>query len=390
VFPVAGKPLPNGSVTVADGRILAVNPKGSGTADEDMGNVALVPGFANTHTHLDLSGARGRIPPTDPEHFTDWLRDVIAYRRTRTNTQVEADLRAGLAESLRAGTTLLGDISSNGGSWDALSESPVRAVVYREMIGLSEERARVATEETRQWLDLHPDTPTCRAGVSPHAPYSTSQNLFLVSGIWRCPTATHLAEVDAEREFLRDGTGPFADFLRGLGLNVPEQRPASPEQVLELLREPPSVVIAHANHLRCGRAEGFSPNQSVAYCPRTHAAFRHRPHPFREFLNAGLRVSLGTDSLASNPDLDILAEARFLHARHPDFPGAALLRMLTIAGAETLGFGNECGTLEAGKSADLVAVPLPDRETRDPHELLFAEHPGNRRTMFRGEWRASG
>jgi cytosine/adenosine deaminase-related metal-dependent hydrolase len=144
-------------------------------------------------------------------------------------------------------------------------------------------------------------------------------------------------------------------------------------------------LLAHCNYLSPDTQ--FQPQHSVVYCPRTHAAFLHPTHPFREFLKRGVRVCLGTDSLASNPDLDILAEARFVHARHPDFPGDQLLRMVTLSGSEALGWPNETGSLEVGKSADFVAVPLPDVEAADPHELLFAEHPGERRTMFRGEWR---
>src|SRR6478752_6099679 len=111
VFPVGGPPLERGTVTVAGDRIEAVEPRGVRSANEDLGNAAIIPGLVNAHTHLDLSGARGLIPPTDPDHFTDWLRGVIAYRRTRTPEQVEGDIRAGLAECLRFGTTLVGDIT---------------------------------------------------------------------------------------------------------------------------------------------------------------------------------------------------------------------------------------------------------------------------------------
>jgi cytosine/adenosine deaminase-related metal-dependent hydrolase len=131
---------------------------------------------------------------------------------------------------------------------------------------------------------------------------------------------------------------------------------------------------------------------TVVYCPRTHAAFGHPPHPFREFLKRGVRVALGTDSLASNPDLDVLAEARFIRERYPDFPGDQLLRMATLAGAEGLGWADKTGSLTPGKSADLVAVPLPDRGEGDPHELIFggSDPPGSRRrSMWRGLWRDS-
>ncbi len=124
------------------------------------------------------------------------------------------------------------------------------------------------------------------------------------------------------------------------------------------------------------------------YYQRTHAAFGHSPYPLRAYLDRGFRIALGTDSLASNPDLDVLAEARFANLRHADVSGAEILRMATLAGAESLGFANVCGSLEAGKSTDLVIVPLPKNDD-EPYELLLSERaiPGERRTMFAGQWR---
>lgn len=388
VFPVSGPPLPNGTVTVEGDQIVAVDASGGLAPDEDLGNVALVPGFVNPHTHLDLSGARGLIPPTDAAHFTDWLRGVIAYRRSRTAAQVQADIRGGLEESLRFGTTLLGDIASEGASWDALAASPVRAVVYREIIGGTVERAGAAGVEAKRWYEARPDTPTCRAGLSPHAPYSAHGLAYVFANVMRRPTATHLAESQLECDFLRCEPGPMSEFVAPFGITFPPA-PIRPERVLGAgwLDKPPHVLVAHGNYLT--DAGAVRPNQTICYCPRTHAAFGHPPHPFRDFLSRGVRVCLGTDSLASNPDLDILAEARFVRRLYPDFPGGQLLRMITLSGAEALGWADECGSLEAGKSADLVAVPLPNADAPDPHELLFVDHPGPRRTLFRGQWRDS-
>jgi cytosine/adenosine deaminase-related metal-dependent hydrolase len=385
VFPVAGPPLPNGTVTVQGDRIEAVEPRGARTADTHLGNVAIVPGLVNAHTHLDLSGARGLIPPTDPDHFTDWLRGVIAYRRGRTPELVREDIATGLAECLRFGTTLTGDISVDGGSWDAVAESQTRAVVFREMIGFSPERATATLEETKRWLDAHPDTPVCRTAVSPHAPYSAFPPLYSMAWVWGRMMATHLAETAIEVRFLLDRRGPVADFLKELGIAADQGTTYETAGYLRVMRRVSRALIAHGNYL-----PGDSPiaaNQSIVYCPRTHAAFGHPPHPFREFLARGVRVCLGTDSLASNPDLDILAEARFVRQRYPDFPGDTLLRMVTLSGAEALDWADESGSLEAGKSADFVAVPLPNHDPADPHELLFADHPGDRRTLFRGTWR---
>src|SRR5262245_63861933 len=121
VFPVCGPPLANGTVTVNGNRIESVDAHGTRTPDEDLGNAAIIPGLVNPHTHLDLSGARGLIPPTDPEHFTDWLKGVIAYRKTRSAEQVQGDIRKGLTECMNYGTTLIGDITSGGVSWPVIT-----------------------------------------------------------------------------------------------------------------------------------------------------------------------------------------------------------------------------------------------------------------------------
>src|SRR5438445_12677457 len=117
IFPVDGPPLERGIITIGGDRIVAVEPHGTRTAD--LGNVAILPGFVNAHTHLDLTGARGVCPPT-PD-FTAWLRRVIAFRRTHTAEQAQADIANGIRECLRFGTTLLGDIAACGASWEPLS-----------------------------------------------------------------------------------------------------------------------------------------------------------------------------------------------------------------------------------------------------------------------------
>lgn len=390
IFPVTGPPLERGTVTVCDGWIEAVEPCGVRTADEDLGNVAIIPGLVNAHTHLDLSGASGRIPPTEPHQFTSWLRGVIAFRRSRTPAQVQADIQAGLAECLRHGTTVIGDIAAEGASWDILAAAPTRAVVFHELIGLSQTRADEALQTALRWIETgRRGTTTCQPGLSPHAPYSWRvDRLSSQSGAGSVVgqrLTIHLAEAPGELELLENRSGEFVTFLRDIGAWDPSGLAVSPEQILELTHEVAHALYAHCNYL--SPTVTFHRNQSIVYCPRTHAAFHHPPHPFREFLARGVRVCLGTDSLASNADLDILAEARYLRQQYPDFPGDQLLRMVTLAGAEALGWDQVCGSLDVGKSADLVAVPLPDWDLANPYNLLLSDVAGQRRTMFRGVWR---
>jgi cytosine/adenosine deaminase-related metal-dependent hydrolase len=125
------------------------------------------------------------------------------------------------------------------------------------------------------------------------------------------------------------------------------------------------------------------PHQTIVFCPRTHAAFGHRRHPLPALLERRVRVALGTDSLASNPDLDTLAEARFVHHHYPEVAGDALLRMLTLDGATALGWGDVTGSLTPGKFADMVVLPLPEAEASDPHALLWESQQAVE-TMFVG------
>ena len=183
------------------------------------------------------------------------------------------------------------------------------------------------------------------------------------------------------------GPGGLVPFLRDLGVWDASGLAPSWEWITWKASRAPVALFAHGNYLPPNTR--LPPNATVVFCPRTHAAFGHPPHPFRELMGQGVRIALGTDSLASNPDLNVLAEARFIHEHYPDVPGDQLLRMATLNGAEALGFGRMTGSLEAGKSADLVVLSLPDRDPSEPIVLLL-DVPvdfGRRQTMWRGNWR---
>lgn len=390
IVPVSSAPLANGTITIEGTTIAAVESKGVRTPGVDLGNVAIIPGLVNCHTHLDLSGARGKIPPTDPEHFTDWLKGVIAYRRSRSPEETQADIRAGLADCLRFGTTLVGDITAGGASWEAITEAKTRAVVFDELIGLKPERVDVSKREAADWM-AGSETELHRRGLSPHAPYSVHSNLIVEAGhlcrVGKRPTAIHLGESRDEIELLHRRRGPFREFLESLGVWCADGLADDFTFIMKIVDFRQPKLFIHMNHV--APSARIPRNSTCVHCPRTHAAFGHPRHPFREFQARGVRVALGTDSLASNPDLDLLAEARFLHSIRPEVPCDELLRMATLTGAEALGWADETGSLEPGKSADFVALPLPDRED-DVYRLIFEDgKTRERKTMFRGEWRPS-
>jgi cytosine/adenosine deaminase-related metal-dependent hydrolase len=364
VFSAAGPPLRSGVLVVNNGRIVAVEPTGSRKPDHDFGNAAILPGLVNAHTHLDLTGMYGLAPP-GPD-FVGWLREVISHRRQQTPEQIGEDIREGITKSLHAGTTLIGDISGDGLSWPLLAKTPLRSVVFREMLGLTKERAERSWQAAQQWLGESLATPTCRPGLSPHAPYSARVSLIKAAAGVGLPFAVHLAETQAERELLVDHAGPFVSFLQELGVWDPLGLAKSPEHVIRLAVGNGPTLFVHANYLAATAA--IPPNGSVVFCPRTHHAFGHPLHPVADLLARGVRVALGTDGLSSNPDLSILNEMRFLHSDRPDLGGETILKMATLWGAEALGWADECGSLEPDKSADFVVVPLAG-DANDPHEL---------------------
>src|SRR5262249_11443613 len=149
-----------------------------------------------------------------------------------TPQQVQADIQTGINDSIHTGTTLLGDISSDGASWDVLAVSRLRVVVFREMIGLSAERASQSWSDADAWRKSHPPTPVCRPGFSPHAPYSVRAPLFLEAATAGVPVAIHLAETHAELELLNDRRGPLVAFLRDLGAWAPDGLARDLNQVL--------------------------------------------------------------------------------------------------------------------------------------------------------------
>src|SRR5437868_3315797 len=160
IFPVAGPPIEHGVLVIDGERVAGIEP--GDAADHDFGEAAILPGLVNAHTHLDLSGMRDLAPPS-PD-FTAWLRAVIAHRRQRSAAEIAHDIRGGLNECLRYGTTLVGDISGDGSSWAELADAPLRAVVFREMLGLTKDRAEQSWQAAQQWLGSCAATARCRPG----------------------------------------------------------------------------------------------------------------------------------------------------------------------------------------------------------------------------------
>ncbi len=391
VFPVSGPPIPGGCVTIDQGRILAVGEKPAGGEVRDLGNVALLPGLVNAHTHLEFSHleepiGRAGLP------FVEWIRQIIEQFRRSEGTSPDAISR-GLQESIRAGTTALGEIAQPGRSIEEIQQAEMRATIFLELIAPTEQRIPPLLELAPKYLETANPSDRWRPGLSPHAPYTVLPELFeaavSLSATAGVPVAFHLAESREELDLLRHRSGPFAEHWEELGTCdpstfAPETRPLD---YLRQLAKADRALIVHGNYLDDEEISFLGKHRdrmSVVYCPRTHAFFGHDPYPLQEMLAAGVRVALGTDSRASSPDLSVLAEMRTVAQTFPKLDPAFVLRLATLNGAEALGQADEIGTLQPGKSADLTAVALPGHEAADPHTLLLESNQPVVATWCRG------
>lgn len=389
VFPVDGLPLEHGVVEIERGRIVSVR-QGRDSSANDLGNVAIIPGLVNCHTHLELSDLAAPLEPKKP--FTAWLQSVIAHRQTRAAGPSVASaepatqtVASGCRECLASGSTLVADIVSGEWSESAISPGSLKVVAFLESIGLTPARFSAQIEAARKHLSEGASEDAAAAdasvvrGLSPHAPYSVHPDLLKslvdLAVESRAPVAMHLAETSVERELVERGTGPFVDFLCGLGVWNPAIFGTGRrliDSVRELSRAHRALLI-HGNDLVPEEISLIAdhPNLAVVFCPRTHAFFRRPAHPWRTLLSHGINVALGTDSRASNPDLSLWSELKFLRRQAPDFSPAGLLEMATRNGARALGLAADCGTITPGKFADLATVALPPRDATDPYDLLF-------------------
>ncbi len=213
LLPVEGPPIPYGILDIRDGRIRHVGPADGRTADLDLGNVAVMPGLVNAHTHLELDPLPASVP-ADCGDEVDWLGRVVRQRRAGTPESARDAVVRNLDATLCAGTTLLADITTAGLSWPAIVQAPVRGAVYGEVLGLKRERGLENNQKTWEWISaIRPeDRLAGRAwpGLSPHAPYSTADWLYYRAAGSRMPLATHLAELPEELELLATRQGRFA------------------------------------------------------------------------------------------------------------------------------------------------------------------------------------
>lgn len=373
ICPVSSPPIRDATLVEDEGRITFVGPRLAaprGGEEIELGDVVLTPGLVNAHCHLELTAMRGFL---DGLAFREWILRLTFARRAVLSPPMLLDAaRLGVEEGIRSGITTFADTGDSGAGFDAMLERGVRGICYREVFGpdpatssqsIADLEAKVSEMSARATALVH-------VGVSPHAPYTVSDELFRATAALAhrhgLPLATHIAESAAESDLIERGEGAFADGMRARGIAV-TARARSPIALLDAL----GVLDVHPLLIHCVRVDAQDiaaiarHDCAVAHCPASNAKLGHGIAPVASLLAAQVRTGIGSDSVASNDRMDLLGEARLAslfagarELRHDALSASRALDLATRGGAEALGLADEIGTLEVGKSADLAAFPI--------------------------------
>jgi cytosine/adenosine deaminase-related metal-dependent hydrolase len=381
VVPVSRPPIRDGRVAIDGGTVTWVG--GPSDADapggpvQDLGLGVLLPGLVNAHCHLELSHLKGRLDRS--AGFAHWVEDLVATRGRDGPGPVRAATARAIREVEGAGTVAVGDVSNELAHLDLLARSSLTAVVFHELLGWNPARAAAIAEAADAYRRGRQDGVEIR--LAAHAPHSVSPALFAELVKRGGPAAVHLAESAEEGRFLLRGDGAWMKFLerRGLG-DVPFDPPGvSPVRYLDEL----GVLRAGLVAAHCVYADGSDRMRlaargvHIAVCPRSNLNLGVGLPPVPELLDAGVRLCLGTDSLASVDTLDLIDDAVLLHEEFPELDPAAIVEMATVGGARALGLAG-LGAIAPGMRAEL-AFARADTVPANPAAFLVSGEARPRR-----------
>jgi cytosine/adenosine deaminase-related metal-dependent hydrolase len=329
----------------------------------------LLPGFVAAHTHLDLAGFHRRIPAG--RSFPDWIRALLGARAGVLPAELERATRAAAERLLATGTTCVGDIDATGRLAAVARGLRLRVRRYREVLDAGDASraadALRALESPRRHVALWTE------GLSPHAPYTISAELWTAiarhARRHRAPCAIHWAETPEERAWLERGLGPFA----GLLAHPPRRSGLDAIEAAGLLG--PRTALIHGNDATPDERGRIARSGAVlVHCPGTHAFFGRERFDAEAWRAAGVPLALGTDSLASNDDLDMGREMALFRAAQPGFGPAQVLEMATGSAARAVGLAGRVGTLDVGAWADCAAFDAPGRDAAERLDAITRGH----------------
>lgn len=376
-----------------DGRIESVGPEEAvprlaGAELCHLGEAILMPGLVNAHSHLELTALRGLVPPAP---FRDWVYRVRDLKAALDHDDFLASARWGVLEGFAAGITCTADTGSTRAPAKAMAALGVRGIAFHEVFGPDPAQAQIAAAALAdEWRELSAlDSERLTVGISPHAPYTVSDELArAVAALATAndvPLAVHLAESPEERALVVEGAGPFAEALRERGIAVGPRGASCVAwaEAIGLLELAPLLIHC----VQCDREDLHRialHGATVAHCPWSNRELGHGDADLRSMLEEGIAVGVGTDSVATGGALDLFRAAR-LAAELAGLAADYTVRLITLEAARAIGV-SDAGALEPGAWADLVALDPGSGPESGPELAVVNSTPGAvRRTWVAGE-----
>jgi cytosine/adenosine deaminase-related metal-dependent hydrolase len=389
IITMDGEPLRGGAVRVAGDRILEIGAglgERAGEAVIDLGPAVLHPGLINAHCHLDYTGFKGSIFPG--KSFTEWIKKINAIKQSFSPDDYLEAIRKGMDMLLDSGCTTVLNIEAFPELLIKLDRPPLRVWWFLELIDV---RSRMHRLEdvlgALSFFEAHPEW-LGGFGLSPHAPYTSSIELYRLTR--HCaeelgmPMTTHIAESREEQTMFLHGEGPLYEFLEELGRTMEDCGQGSAlSHLYEFGLLPKGAIIVHANYLQDQDWEWITQESpTIVHCPKCHKFFGHQRFELERLTEAGCPILIGTDSLASNNTLDLRSELRELGRHYPSIEAETRLKMVTTQPAAALGLGGQLGVIRPGALADLVASP---HEAADPYTSIIQSRSEPLLVMVNGE-----
>lgn len=382
-------PIEDGAVVITNGIIEAVGPSAIIMSKfrhhpiVNLPNAVLLPGLLNIHAHLELPKLLESI---QAHTFSEWVLNLIQAKKKLSHDDYTSSVIENISTLIQTGTTTVGEICTHGESPAILKKSGMRAIVYREIIEMRPEAKCLLSNKT--------DSALMEYGLSPHAPYTVSEKILRKITKYaperQIKLSMHVAESKDEIKLLQQKKGGLEKLYQFAhwDLDLAPKGSTSIDFLHKIGLLSPLLLAVHAVQVTDKDVQLIKKSRtSVAHCPRSNKELGVGSMPLKRLLDAGVTVGLGTDSLASVPSLNMWDEMRYayrIHRRDGITP-LEIFKLATISGAKALGLDKKIGTLEPGKKADIIAVPLPKKNTGDLYSDLLRETKSCIMTMVNGK-----
>jgi cytosine/adenosine deaminase-related metal-dependent hydrolase len=370
IFPVVGEPIKKGVVVIDDqGAIQELGSRENHDPTTlEVHRGAIVPGFVNTHCHLELSHMKGRVDTGTG--LLPFLQQVVKFRDIPMEEILDA-INLADQEMYDAGIVAVGDISNKTDTAVRKQASSIHYYTFVEMFDfLQDSKARQTFDNYKEVFEGQAGGNGNKKAAVPHAPYTVSPRLFEMintlnadHGITVC---IHNQETDHENQFFLSKEGGFVDFYKAFGFSVEQLQATGQPSIYYAMQHMNPACRTLFVHNTMTSAEDiqashqWSDNVYWATCANANLYIENRLPDYKAFMDNGARMTIGTDSLTSNWQLSVLEEIKTIAKYQSYVPFPTLLKWATLNGAEALGYEAQLGSIEPGKQPGLNLLDMDE------------------------------